>query len=73
MAAPNPPLPSPPADGDRNRGSSILITETIFVAIATFLVLARLYVRSHIIRSLGLDDLFIVIGLVESPPKNLQY
>ncbi|CAD6567800.1 MAG: hypothetical protein ASARMPRED_001148 [Alectoria sarmentosa] len=64
MAASNPPLPAPPADGDRNRGSSILVTETIFVAIGTILVLARLYVRSHIIRRLGLDDLFIVLGLI---------
>ena len=76
MAAPNPPLPSPPKYGDHNRGSSILVTETIFVAIGTVLVLARLYVRSRIIRSLGLDDLFIVLGLVESSQtflKHLQY
>lgn len=64
MAAPNPPLPSPPADGDRNRGPSVLATENVFVAIGTSLVLARLYVRSHIIRSLGLDDIFVVLGLI---------
>ena len=44
-----------------------MITETIFVAIGTVVVLARLYVRSHVIKSLGLDDLFIVLGLVEKP------
>ena len=66
MEAPNAPLPPPPVDGDRNRGSSIMITETIFVAIGTVLVLARLYVRSRVIKSLGLDDLLIVLGLVET-------
>lgn len=66
MAPPSPPLPSRPADGDRNRGSFILVTETIFVVLGTILVLARLYVRSHILKSLGLDDLFIVLGLVNS-------
>lgn len=67
MASPNPPLPSPPADGDRNRGSSILVTETIFVAIATILFLARLYVRSRIPSGLGLDDLSVALGLVSGP------
>ena len=68
MAAQNPP-PPPPVDGDRNRGPSVLAIGSIFVAIDTSLVLARLYVRSHVIRSLGLDDLFVVLGLV-SPSLN---
>ena len=57
-------LSSPSAGSDQNRGSSILVTETIFVAIATILVLARLYVRSRMPNGLGLDDLFIVFGVV---------
>ena len=67
MASPNPLLPSPPADGDRNRASSILVTETIFVAIGTILVLARLFVRSRIPSGLGLDDLSVALGLVSGP------
>lgn len=68
MASPNPALPSPPRDGDRNRGSSILVTESIFLAIATILFLARLYVRSRIPIGLGLDDLSVGLGLVSGPP-----
>jgi len=59
-------MPPPPADGDRNRGASLIWMQTILTAVATALVLARLYVRSLIVRKVGLDDLFIVLGLILS-------
>lgn len=59
-------MPQPPADGDHNRGAGLIWMQTILTAIATALVLARLYVRSTIVRNLGLDDLFIVFGLLLS-------
>ena len=64
MASSVPSLPPPPSDGDRNRGDSVLIIETLFVAIGTVLVLVRFYVRSFIKRKVGLDDIFILPGLV---------
>ena len=59
------PLPEP-LGGDRDRGSTIIIPQTIFLAIATCLVIARLITRGLITKSLGLDDLFIVLGNVST-------
>ena len=66
MAAPSLPLHTPPSDGDRNRGWVMMVIVIIFNTIGTILVLARLYLRSHIKKNLGLDDLFIVLGLVKA-------
>ena len=55
---------TPPPDGDRNRGPAVLITQGITVGIATILVVLRIIVRSKVIKELGLDDLFIVGGMV---------
>ena len=44
----------------------ITVLGTVFTTIGTVLVLARLYLRSHIKKNLGLDDLFIVLGLVKT-------
>jgi len=63
---PGPPMPSPPSDGDRNRSVGLIWMQTVLTAVATALVLARLYVRSTIVRKLGLDDLFIILGLILS-------
>lgn len=62
----SPRTPPPPPGGDQNRAAGLIWMQTIFTAIATALVLARLYVRSTIVRKLGLDDLFIVFGLILS-------
>ena len=59
------PLPEP-LGGDRDRGSAIIIPQTVLLAIATCLVIARLITRGLITRSLGLDDLFIVLGNVST-------
>ena len=68
MAAPGAPpmLPPEPVDADRNGNTVIIVLQSVFVAIATVLVVARLYVRSMILKSVGLDELFIVIALVSS-------
>ena len=57
-------LPSPPPGGDQNRGNSVLLTNSVFIAIATALVIARLFARIVIVKSVGLDDVFIVLGEV---------
>lgn len=58
-----PPMSTTPSDDDANRGTTLIITLTILITIATAMVLSRLYVRS-LMRSLGLDDLFITLSLV---------
>ncbi len=50
-------------EDDANRGTTLIITLTTLITIAIAMVLARLYVRS-LIKSLGLDDLFITLSLV---------
>jgi hypothetical protein len=48
----------------RTGASGLIYLQTVFIAVATALVVLRLYVRSNVIRNLGLDDFFIVFGLV---------
>ena len=52
-----------PYEDDANRGATLIVTLTILITIATVMVLLRLYVRS-LIKSLGLDDFFIMLSLV---------
>lgn len=56
-------LESPPAGGDHNRGPALATTIIIFDVLATISVLARMYVRSRIVKQIGLDDVFIVLSL----------
>ena len=57
-------LGSPPAGGDRNRGPALATTTISLVVLATIFVLVRLYVRSRVVKQLGMDDAFIVMALV---------
>ena len=57
-------LESPPAGGDRNTGPALATTIIIFDILATISVLVRLYVRSRVVKQIGLDDVFIVMSLV---------
>ena len=57
-------LGSPPAGGDRNIGPALATTTIILDVLATISVLARLYVRSRVIKQIGFDDVLIVISLV---------
>ena len=68
MATPGTPpmIPPEPVDADRNGNNLIIVLQSVLVTIATTLVVLRLYVRSMILKSVGLDDLFIVIALVST-------
>ena len=55
---------SPPAGGDRNRGPALATTTISLDILATTFVLVRLYVRSRVVKQLGLDDFFIIMALV---------
>lgn len=44
--------------------SAFIAIQSISIAVGSLLVLARVYVRSNIVKKIGLDDFFIVIGLV---------
>ena len=57
---------SPPPDGDRSRGYQDTATHAVLLAVAIILLSARLFTRVFIVKELGLDDLFIVIGVVSS-------
>ena len=48
----------------RTSALCLIYLQTVFIAIATALVVLRLYVRSNVVRNLGLDDFFIVFALV---------
>ena len=68
MAAPGTPpmIPPEPVDADRKGNTAIIVLQSVLVVVATILVVARLYVRSVILKSVGLDELFIIIALVSS-------
>ena len=46
------------------RGPALLIVNSILLPIAGVVVMARLYTRLRVVRSAGLDDLFIGLALV---------
>lgn len=53
----------PPADPSLKEGGvNYLVTQSRFVAIATLLVLARVYVRVIVVKQFGLDDAVIVLA-----------
>lgn len=54
----------PPAGGDQHRGEQLTILQSVFLFVATVLILLRLYVRTRVVPSLGLDDVFILLALV---------
>ena len=58
-----PPMATTFSGDDANRGTTLTITLTVLITIATAMVLLRLYVRL-LLKSLGLDDLFITLSLV---------
>ena len=75
MAAPATPptIPPEPVDADRDGNLAIIVLQSVLLAIATALVVARLYVRSMILKSIGLDEVFIVIALVSSVSAGEEY
>ena len=57
-------LAASPPEVTQNRGSTIIAVFTVTFSIATLLLSARLYIRARVLKSLWLDDLFIIIGVV---------
>lgn len=49
---------------DDDKGPSILSTTAAMTALATFAVCLRMYVRTRIVRSVGLDDYVMLLALV---------
>lgn len=60
------PLPylSPPPNGDQRIGVRLVAIGSVLIVPGTILVALRLYVRTRITRTLGLDDFFVVLSLV---------
>ena len=54
----------PSADPSNPGGTSYLATQSTFVAIATLLVLIRVYVRTFVVKKCGLDDAAVCLALV---------
>ena len=52
------------SDSSHKGGTAYLATQSIFVAIATILVLTRVYVKTFVVKKFGLDDTVIVLALV---------
>ena len=63
----NPPSAVPAFVHHRNMVVAAILGTS--VGVATILVALRLYVRARIVRALGWDDLFIVLGLVRVIPS----
>ena len=61
---PSPRIPIEPLPPNQNRGAAVLGVDLTFAIIAVLLVCVRLYVRARIVKSVGLDDLFIVLATV---------
>ncbi|KAK0507246.1 hypothetical protein JMJ35_010284 [Cladonia borealis] len=55
---------SPPPGGDEDRGHILLIVGSIFATVATVTILSRLLTRAMVVKSFGLDDLFINLGAI---------
>ena len=60
-------VPQPGSSSQKQGATEFLATQTTFVAIATVLVLTRIYVRTVVVKSLGLDDAVIVLAMVREP------
>ncbi len=54
----------PPLGGDQSKAWQDLVVHSILLGIGIILLFARLYVRTFIVRSVGVDDYFIILGVV---------
>ena len=55
---------APPAGGDQNRGPELVAVTWVFTALASFVVIVRLFTRVKILKETGLDDIFTSLSLV---------
>lgn len=58
------------SDSGNKGATTYLATQSTFVAIATLLVLIRVYVRTIVVKKFGIDDAVIVLALVRILPDN---
>ncbi|MCJ1375592.1 hypothetical protein MMC20_006829 [Loxospora ochrophaea] len=56
----------PPSDGNRDIASSTIVAQAVTLTLAFILVSLRLFVKVRIIHKYGLDDWFVVLGLIFS-------
>ena len=54
----------PPPDGDRDRGLAVIAVNVVPLGFAFALVCLRVWIRTRNVKDLGLDDCFIVLGMV---------
>ena len=66
------PAASPPGV-TQNRGSTVIIVFTVSFSTAILVLAARLYTRARVLKSLWLDDLFVVIGVVRIKVPKLAH
>lgn len=57
--------PTPNYENPTTRGDALLIVNSIFLSLAVITVSLRMYTRLMIKRWLGIDDVFILLGLVK--------
>lgn len=58
---------APPSRGDMNVGPEQTAIYGLFLSIAVVLVSLRIYVRARMVKKLGWDDFFLLLGIVRSP------
>jgi len=56
--------PQPPPGGDQNRAPLLNAVEWTLTSLSIVFVGCRLFTRLRIVRSPGLDDVFIIISIV---------
>ncbi|KAF2429363.1 hypothetical protein EJ08DRAFT_573853, partial [Tothia fuscella] len=56
--------PTPNYVNPETRGPDVVILNAVLIAVVTFVVLLRLYVRAYVLRWWGIDDVFIIIALI---------
>jgi hypothetical protein len=49
---------------DENKGPEVLVSCTVVTVVALILVVARMYVRVKVVKSVGLDDYAILASMV---------
>lgn len=57
-------ITQPPAGGDESRGPSLLAALLVMLIASLVAVGARMYVRTRIVRSVGMDDWTIIAATV---------
>lgn len=54
--------------GGHTSGAAVAVVIITFTAIGIFLTVARLFTRKVLVRNAGIDDVFIVLGVVSDCP-----